>query len=173
MSDGMNCNGVIIPWTEYFFKGYSLEKVKAILTDSEIISRMESIYSRYMSESAIIEKNMSFESISYKSYEGHHYFFNTTHSTANINCAFVYEALNTGNDSKIRATNNDLRRAFDNDDSDDGEMFHRHIRKVISDWQIAKFSTSEHKALKKRIEDKITTLNQIGWAKIQAYKTSR
>ena len=156
----MNCKGVIIPWTEYFFKGYSIELVKSILTDDVIISRMETIYSNTLSVHTISESQKFYDDIPYKLYNGHRYFFNSANSTANfMYYDFVYEALN----SKER---NSLKRAFDNDDSEAATQFDRHVRTVCNEWCKNKFSTQDHISLMNKIQNKIDSLNLIECEKI-------
>lgn len=167
MSTGMNCNGVIIPWSEYFFKGYSIELVKSILTDEVIISRMETIYSNTLSVHTISESQKFYDDFSYKLYNGHRYFFNSTNSTANfMYYDFVYKALN----SKER---NNLKRAFDNDDSEAATQFDRHVRKVCDEWCKNKFSTQEHISLMNEIQNKIDSLNLIECEKIKKFVANK
>jgi hypothetical protein len=88
----------------------------------------------------------------YKSYEGDRCFFSGTHSSAQLPLDAPYNRLGTA-----------LNRAFQNDDSYEAEMFHRHVRKVVLAWREKTFASDWYKVNHKKIEDKIAELNSVGW----------
>jgi hypothetical protein len=146
--------GIITPWTEHFYKGYNLNLITTKITDAHIIKAMDSVIAYCLNPISIRSCDKFTEKgTRYKSYEGDPQLFNSTHWHAiGISIDVIFEVLDKN-----------LYRAFQNDDSDEAEMFHRHVVKVVSEHSIKVFASDEYKAKHKTLENKLNELNSIGW----------
>ena len=117
--------GVETPWPQYFCPGYKLESVQKILNDDFVVG----ILKRF-TEMAIpqpqLEDRCSEMGVRYQVLVGHRFFFNSTRHTAQPELMLrerVWSRLQEG-----------LRRAFQNDDTDEAVGFGRHVGKLVRDW---------------------------------------
>lgn len=117
--------GVEIPWTEFFCPGYKLDSVKAILTDDFIVGSIKRFTDMAVPQPTL-EDRFSTEGVRYTVLVGHRFFFNSTRHTAQPELMLrerVWSHLQEG-----------LRRAFQNDDTDEAVDFGRHVGKLVLDW---------------------------------------
>lgn len=150
--------GVETPFSEFFCPGYKLDSVKAILTDEFIIDSIKRFTDLAVPQPTLVE-HISDMGVRYTTLQGHRFFFNSIRHTAQPEFMlrdWVWSRLQ-----------DDLRRGFQNDDSDEAEAFARHVGKLVRYWWEGYQKTEGYLKMLRETEARIDKYNTSEWARVR------
>ena len=150
--------GVETPFSEFFCPGYKLDSVKAILTDEFIVDSIKRFTDMAVPQPTL-EEHVSDMGVRYTTLQGHRFFFNSTHHTAQPELGLMNRVW-----SRLPS---DLLRGFQNDDTDEAEAFDRHVRKLIRYWWEDYQKMEGYIKMLRETETRIDKHNTSEWARVR------
>lgn len=150
--------GIETPWPQYFCPGYKLDSVKAILTDEFVIGSIKRFTDMAVPQPTL-EEHISEMGVRYTTLQGHRFFFNSIRHTA-----LPEFRLRDWVWSRLQ---DDLHRAFQNDDSDEAEAFARHVGNLVRYWWEDYQKTEGYRKMLRETEARIDKYNTSEWARVR------